>query len=176
MMNNLVVTLAIIIGLSSAAWAWSEPTGFHGAVWGASVDDVREMLIAARTHPSEAFCFGQVCVWDTTVATVPARLSFEFDDDKLVRGIVRFSAEDYPAIVQSFIDRYGEPTDRRKPAVGADSPQSSTRLEWRGRSVVITLERPKGGGAGRATVVRREALKPVAEPPARTLNIGSGGR
>src|SRR5262245_4047645 len=119
-MRQLALLVAASLSLASSAWAWTEPSAFHGVPWGASVDEAREILNGATPAPSDAFCYGSTCIWDKTIGTVPARVSFEFEENRFVRGIVRFDPSHYAAVARSFVDRYGPPTEGHVPVAGRD--------------------------------------------------------
>ncbi len=171
-MRQLALIATLITSLTPFAWAWTEPISFHGVPWGASVDQAREILNAATTVPSEAFCYGLTCVWDKPVGPVPARVSFEFEDNRFVRGIVRFDPGHFPAIARVFVDHYGPPTEGQVPAGGREPGRGDSPLWWRGETVVISLERRDNSNqTGRATVTLKQAPDRTATGLGKTPNL-----
>jgi hypothetical protein len=112
--------------------AREEPQGFRDIPWGAPKTTVQAKLNERCTT---------LCETRLVFAGVRARTTIEFGPDGGMEYVtMRFSSRDFLRMKETFIARYGEPTFRRT-STRTDAEVENEELEWRGETVLTTLEK-----------------------------------
>lgn len=146
--------------------AFSEPDGFRGIKWGATVEEAKATIVGLG-------CGARTCFGDLDIAGQTVTAMLDFRDGGLYSVYLRFGSSRFGDLKPVFVERYGEPTPRRSEMVqhNVGAKLENEILEWSGEKVYIRLQRYTGklrGGsarimtqAGRAEELRKfhEQLK-----------------
>jgi hypothetical protein len=142
--------------------AWNlEPKDFHGVAFGASRKALRQ------AHPDAECVEGTVstdtlCYYAWVDPSVHAGAKGQLtvgvysllDRDKLVQIELSFSKDQFPAVRDLFLVRYGDPTPVTMSAVVVDAPpRDRNALRWVGKSIGIDLVRDPSSDASRLPVI-----------------------
>jgi hypothetical protein len=142
-------TLTVLVGSTFAlllavglAIGWDEPSGFRDIPWGSPPAVVKEKL------PDLSCGYrNQRCVGDLLIGIVHTQATFLFEPTEMNPGLdmvtLYFPSEDFIRMKVAFVEKYGEPTSRRT-ETGQNlmgTQFENELLEWRGKEVVITLDK-----------------------------------
>jgi hypothetical protein len=152
---------------SPGEWV-TEPDAYRGLKWGASIADGAELLkdgyagtdFMARSRPCECTTGtkGGLCKAELDKAKVPdhrvCRTSFHvgavwvqdrvlFERDSFVFAAMKFDADDYSKMRDTFVEKYGPPSKQSTDAVQnrMGMKTDNETLTWVGKNVTVLLMR-----------------------------------
>ena len=137
-----VTALVVAVFLFAAVengYAFSEPDGFRGVTWGATVDEAQAKLPGLG-------CGTRTCFGDLDIAGQTVTAMFDFRDGGFYAVYLRFGSSRFEVLKSVFVERYGAPTQRRLETVRNSSGArlENEVLEWSGAKVYIRLQRYAG--------------------------------
>jgi hypothetical protein len=142
---RLALALALVVA-AAPALAFNEPDGFRGLKWGETKDD----LDAAATKRGDATVLcppsrppHAICSTEAMIGPTPATVDYRFRDERFVAVSLRFQPDEFSGVAETFIQRYGSPTNRSQEPVQTRGGTRLTNdiLRWTGKAVVIELRR-----------------------------------
>jgi hypothetical protein len=146
------LALALVGGSSarpkpSKSGEWSkEPASFRGVKWESTESEARYDFDALRCSdggaPKARLC-GAV---DSQLGGVSVLQQFYFVDDRLQYVSLHFDGKQFSRMKAYFVEHYGSPTETVTHSYdgGEAGTLTNETLMWRGRKIVITMDKFKG--------------------------------
>jgi hypothetical protein len=151
MRSRVPALIVSVLLLAGNAPAWNVPDAFQSVPWGASMQAAKEILEkraeSERLSSARPRCMDdRLCITEGFVGPVLVKSHFKFVDGKFVAGWLNFKSDRYEDIRIIFIDRYGQPTERRQEQVETKMGYKAMNetLYWFGDKVIIRLSRYAG--------------------------------
>lgn len=189
-----LVIVATIAAGPSAEWA-AEPSDYRGVSWGTMLGDARQRIPIAScrcvyrpdysdvreckvtpVEPSQAPLL-RMCRSSLTIARLPVNDLLLFERDAFAGASMEFSSEDFEALRDVFVEKYGPPTAATEKEISTRMGAKATNhvLSWRGPRVTITLTRFKDTlRSGGATIAVNEYTARREAEQAATKKKGAG--
>lgn len=143
--SALIIAVLLLAAVGNG-YAFSEPDGFLDVRWGATVDEAKATILGLACGTRT--CFGDLDIGGQTVTAM-----LDFRDGGFYSVYLRFGSSRFGVLKPVFVERYGEPTQRRSQMVlNIEAKFENEILEWSGEKVYIRLQRYTGklrGGAAR---------------------------
>ncbi len=142
----LIVAAGLLAANAAAGQKWGkEPAAYRGLPMGASEQQVKEVI------GKKPFCMDfrgtsaakdadRGCLGSFVIGTVSVSEHWLFVHDHLVSVSWTFASTDYPKLKETFIEKYGQPTENRndvvKTTMGVEYQRET--LSWTGEKIYVT--------------------------------------
>lgn len=143
------MTAAIIASVASVCFAWNEPGGFRGLLFGSDESKARQEFagLECGTRPADIMRTTgypeRYCSKIIEVGAVKLMCQLEFRAGKLVEIHLNFHPSEYEIMEETFTERYGSPTKTTEEPIKTRGGLEMTNRTafWVGRRVIIRITR-----------------------------------
>lgn len=150
--RSVAVAVLFLFVAVGGVFAFNEPDGFRGVLWGASESDTVKAIgrtpawLGCVDNPPQDRVMGdRSCIDRTPIGSIEISAVYSFRSDRLVRVELQFASGDFAQVLAIFVERYGRPTSRRQDA-----------LEWSGTNTSVALHRFLGSRGYAAIATQAE--------------------